>query len=1078
MIELIYNGKSIKFTRPDAELKQSFQKKPTLNVIQPKFTKVNRNLIPEPTTTQATIINFNDLKKIPKDYLNRFVTEYFKRYPRHSKETSEETKEKFETKRLKRHIKIKYEKEENTSHMAKRQAINKNKKKTEDDELYVEIETHFDSKGMKGEKKKKLIRSLIEKIQKAIHSDESKKPDGDVKRMIKKKKHASLHVRKRLQNPLEHNEPAVYNKYTIPLSSIVHRQLNPITIPKTISMQENSPNVRDRSGESWKKEYIGPTFLTATKSINSAEMSELDVDYNKVMDVNGIPQRLQKPLNTDMSEESMNSNAFYDLGNMKFFIKDIDGSGFSIGFNQYVDEPPDPETIKLFTGLENVIKTYHQNYDQAQEQTTDDNWELNDRQETAPNMNDHIIVRRSINKKHDYHSNEYKIIYDGPFLPYDNYKDIYERDERNSKTNIEFRTSKDRETPLVVDENIFEKNLKPAEIFGLANLFERKKRSLNVKKISNLKGKIKLNRYLNTKAMSTKRIFLNKKRSKRQINKIRIIASDLPHKHSSDENVFVVSDENVFADRAIVKEVETTELEPEKPDDSEYIPYQPDESETPTYRIFDGKSRHNPLMSKYPHIFMEEISKSREDFTPDNALLFGKIPAFSKLASQNMDMDKVDDKNIAGHSSSTPSLTDVKNTDPTEKIERVQDIVNALQAPKTNYKVTVKIVPKNMSSGLNSGFKEIHTSINKRFNKNGLMYSSLVNVSEISKVIKINKTKEPDFNKAADAYLAKKIKDQQEKMQVLLRQHQKHIDEQLNRLNEEKTNIESILVDENNTIVPHFDYLDMLMPTKTSHKVLHLSKDDVNKFAAESLRVKEPVTTLAPITTLTTPKTVPLTTITTTPTPPPVFNDKLKKNIMHTIERNENLTDQILKKIDKNTEILQTFLKKLTDKMTDTAKLEHKLPPKEEEKTEKPVPKFEPAKFDANKFDPNKFDTSNAFPIDWRNHPGMPFSPNMIIRKNDSHISIPFVYAYQQPILPHKSNTPVASVVYHGHIHTNTIHTKDAASAEKEKVQPMHKVLEPNNQTRFFIDELESDYKVIPVTSIKKGKMHKNSTIT
>ncbi|XP_026734742.1 uncharacterized protein LOC113498796 [Trichoplusia ni] len=1013
VIELVYNGKTIKFTTPDSDATNSIRKQKS-NAVKPQVLKT----IEIPNTKEDS-----DYKKIPKSYLKNFVEEYFKRFPQ-DKQISTEINEKYETKRMKRHIKIKYDNDDASKEKTKQ------KKKTEDDELYVEIETHFDSKGLKGEKKKKLIRSLIEKIQNAIHSD----MDGKLisKTNGNKKKIKQLHVRKRTQNPLEHKDRVLVNKYTIPINDFERRQSNPIT--KTIKLHESSPLIGTRSGDDWRKSYSGPSFLTASKSINSGEMSEVDLDYSKVLDVNGIPQRLQKPLNTELSEETVSTNSYYDIGNMKFFIKDIDGSGFSIGFNQYVDEPPDPDTMKLFTGLENVIKTYHQNYDPADPVTTEAAPLIEEKAQDAdqPN-NEHIIVRRSVNKKRDYHSNEYKIIFDDNFLPYNNYRDIFE--SKKSDTDIEISKNQVKDMPLIVDENVFEKNLKPSEIFGLANLFQRKKRSINVKKISNLKSKIKLNRYLNTKAMSTKRIFLNKKRNKRQVNKIRIIATDMPHlTKNSDENIFVVSDENVFADRAIVKEVETAEIDHDKQEDTEYVPYQPEDNmpipANYVTKLFDGRSRHNPLMAKYPHIFMEEVSRSREEYIPDNALLFGKIPGIGRIGP-NMEPEKIEEIPTPEPPSAPPPIPTAADQ---SKSPKVQEIVNAL-APsptKTNYKVTVKIIPKNLT-GLNSGFKEIHTSINKRFHKNGLMYSSLVNVSEISKVVKLNRSKDMIDFKPPDTVVARKIKDQQDKMQILLKQHARHINEQLSRLNEEKSNIESFLVDGDNG-TDRFDEMDILPQAQAPvlakpAKGIVSQLDNINQMTADAF--KEMRTTLE----LTEP---PTTTTMATTTEAQTFSEKLKHNIITTIEKNENLTDQILKKIDRNTEILQAFLKKLTEKIEQTPK------PKEEESKSEQVNKFE----------------ANTFPEEWRNQ-GVQFNQNMVIRKNDSHISIPFVYAYQQPILSHKREPPVASVVYHGHIHTNTIHPKDIPiSEEKDKVTAIHKVPE-TNQTRFFIDELENDYKVI-----------------
>nr|XP_049706954.1 uncharacterized protein LOC126056819 [Helicoverpa armigera] len=1038
IIEVIYNGKKMKFGRPDTDISTAppipLKRIPLTS--KPKKPVKLKIRIPETTTAKY------DINSIPKAHIDKFIEEYFKRFPRDNKETNDINEH--ETKRLKRHVKLKKKHEHKSKH----------KKEDQDDELYVEIETHFDSKGMQGEKKKKLIRNLIDKIQNAIHSNADSKPDTNKENPVKKRR--KLHFKKRIQDPLKHanHDHVLVNKYSIPLDSIIHRQLHPIS--KTVPMQESSPAIGTNTGEEWRKPFFGPTFLTNTKSINSAEMSEVEVDYNRVLDINGVPQRLQLPLNVELSDETYDTKSYYDVGKMKFFIKDIDGSGFSVGFNQYVDQAPDSETMRLFTGLENVLKTYHQTYDPNNDPVTTTetilNPDFNEGQYGALSPNDeHIIERRSLKNKGDYHSNEYKVIYDHNFMPYDDYRDIFDNNIIKTEKSPYSPKNHYKELPLVVDENIFDKNLKPAEIFGLANLFERKKRSINVKKISNLNSKIKLSRYLNTKAMATKRIFLNKKRNKRQINKIRIIATDLPHisKHS-DENVFVVSDENVFADRAIVKEVETSEAEHDKQDD-DFVPvYQSEDTLPQTFvtKIFDGRSRHNPLMSKYPHIFMEEISRSREEYLPNNALLFGKIPGLSKI-SENLDTEKTDEKIEV-------VTTTTNDTDP--NMIKEQDIVNALlePSPKANYKVTVKIIPKN-STGLHSGFKEVHTSINKRFNKNGLLYSSLVNVSEISKITKLNRSKSDgsvdlDHKDHHETSMSKKIRDQQERMQFLLKQHAKHINEQLNRLKKEKSNLESLIESDNITEIKYIDYDESNAYPK---KYIPPTKEDttvttpVVQTTVVTAKPKEHTT----VTTLHT--TVPTTTQHTT-TPAKDLSDKVKRNLITSIERNGNLTDQILKKIDRNTEILQAFLKKLTEKIhviTPAPVTEHIIKPTTV--TYKPVHK-----------------KNENIPHEW-NHQGIPFHQNMMIRKNESHITIPFVYALQQPILPqHKTSIPMANVVYHGHIHTNAGHIEQSQNlvhTEKDKPKIVNKI-ESNNQSRFFIDELENDYKVIQVGDVKKNR--------
>lgn len=974
-------------TRPQKETPEAFKPKRTIE-----------------TTTET-----NDYSKIPKSFMNKFVEEYFKHFPHHSKDGNDEINRHFKTKRLKRHVRIKYGNDEPAK------TKKSTKKNTDEDELFVEIETHFDSKGLKGEKKKKMIKNLIDKIQKAIHSDVTSKLKDSNKNSTKQRK--SIHFRKRIQNPLVHNSK-LFNKYSLPITNFVHRQLHPIT--KSVAMQKKiSPAIK--SGEDWKQPNVGPGFLAGTKAINSAEMSEVNVDYSKILEVNGIPQRLQQPFNTDLSEETINTNSYYDIGKRKFVIKDIDGSGFSIGFNQYVGEPPDKESMRLFSGLENIIKTYHQTYDPAPEPipNTEADIDSGERLMKSPG-NEHIVQRRSIDNKHDYHSNEYKIIFNNDFMKYKDYQDIF---KSKNKKKI-FLPSKDRNKPLIVDENIFEKNLNPSEILSLANLFHRKKRAISVQKVNDLSTRAKFNRFLNTNAM-TKTLFLNTKRNKRQINKIRIIATDLPHmSKQSEENVFVVSDENLFADRALVKEVETIDDHVKQ---EEYPYLQNDPGTSYITKIFDARSRHNPLMSKYPHIFMDEVSRSREEYVPNNALLFNKLPEFRKA---NTEVEEKNDDVIDIEQFLEPS----NDTEPQKQL-RDQEVVNTLAglpADKTNYKVTVKIMPKNQTAGLNSGFKEIHTSINKSFNKNGLLYSSLVNVSEISKIIKLNRTMYDGIKddkieiKKEETLLTKKIQDQQEKMKFLLKQHAQHINEQINRLKEEKINLESMINGGNTDNNGDIDS-DVF---NASIRRFTLDSKDLAGTTAEMAPAEIQTTT---VTIIKPRKELPHI---TTPPPAPTqlqdFSDKVKNNnIISTIERNGNLTDQILQKIDKNTEILQIFLKKLSERIESA--------PSASLRTERVTQDDTPS------------------PMEWRNHV-TPFTQSMVIRKNDSHISIPFTYAYQPPTSPSlKSKTQVASIVYQGHIR-NAVRHKDMQHAGENQVL---KIPEVNNQSKFFIDELEHEYKII-----------------
>ncbi|KAG6454678.1 uncharacterized protein LOC115446412 isoform X2 [Manduca sexta] len=1019
LVKLVYNGKSIKFTRIEDEETQTNKNK-----------EMNPKLDTEPIKETPKYDEIADLlSRYTSETKTNYINEYLKNYD-HSEIKN--------TKRLKRHIKIRYENDEVTQ---------KPKKKKDDDELFVEIETHFDGKGMKGDKKKKLISNLVEKIQKAIHlgadKKENKKPNVIIKN-DKQKKRRHIHVKKRIQNPLTRdNVASLKNNYVLPYDAIIHRQLNPIA--KAVPLQEPLPYVSDKYGQSWNRKYYGPGFLAVTKSINSAEMSEVDVDYNKA-NINGVSQRIQKPLNNEITEKDSTPNAYYDLGKLKFIMKDIDGSGFSVGFNQYVDEQPDPETMKLFTGLENILQTYHQKYDQTPENEVDSTEKPNEIHEVDYEQNEHTISRRSIQRnKPDHHSNEYnRVIFENDFMPYENYEDIFKGATKANKLtnshnldNLNTLRSifKSRASRFVVDEDIFGKKLNPAEIFGLANLLQRRKRSINVQKISNLKNKIKLNRYLNTKAMATKRIFLNKKRSKRQVDKVRIIATDdLPNIHRHSDEIFVVSDENVLADRAVVREVETPEMEPEKVIEDHYdviSPMAPMPLLEPTPQIsygyeepmeqplvtnvFGGRSRHNSLMSKYPHILLEDLARSREEDIVENPYNFNKIPEPQPIEIP-----------VKTTTVATPTISNV----PPPKMEEIVKAITPENA-KTNYRVTVKILPKNISD-LNSGFKEIHTSINKSYNRNGLLYSSLVNVSEISKIVKINKTHEVLRTTTTQSPIITNFRRQQETMNHILRQHKHRIEEQLNHLHKEKERLENLsMKNESEFEEPkQNEIIEVVIPSNPP-KVMRLTKEEVSRLALATLmnfNNREITTTTMPTTTTTV--IIPFTTES-----PQI--DTERTQIINKMERNENMTNEILKKIDKNTEILQSFLRKLTDKIS-TPKIENDIKIKD-------------------------FENMRAF-----KHIPAPFNqimPNM--EGNGTHVAIPFIYAYQQPYaLPvNKPEVPVASVVYHGHIHTNTLNRKQEWPERTAKKEVDDKKM---NQTRFFIDELENDYKVIP-TNIKKA---------
>lgn len=1172
----------------------------------------------EINTVEPDIIQENGNILLTESLISKALREYVKKHKiiqRSSKKRSKSSET--QTKRLKRNIKLKvnsnFNELETITRSPKPNTENYgDKPKKEDDELFVEIETHFDSKGIKGEKKKKLIKSIVEKIRQAIRSDQDGVSSNKHKSGASRKSGHILKIKKRLQNPLTIEENKLVNKLLVPLDNVINRHMEPIS--KSVSLSENMPKIHDNVGESWNMKRIGPSFLSSAKSINSGEMGGVELDYSKVLRSNGIPQRLQQPLNGEIVDE--NGKAYFDVGDLKFVVKDVDGTAFSIGFNQYVDEVPDYENMKFFSGLQQILKTYDD--PGPNEITTEINIEdIPSYEKIYHRIHDrsHEIVKRSIERElradfdDDDHANEYQAIFDQKYLPYDTYQEIFEdrkkkvtfsvQRERMMSDNIfdqmipensielnnlglplevhhpyRFSQKGNKTREIVIDDKIFEKKLNPSQIFILANLLTRRKRSLGInKRLKTFTKKLRpgMSTYINKRPLTTKVFYKNNKRSKRQINKIRIIASDdMPNiQKNSDENVYVVtSDENVLADRAIRDEM--PEPEPvndfEKPiqEKFEYIdPYSVYNSlKNPYVNAFTGKSRHNVLMSKYPHILMEELARSKEDYNDkESPMILGKY--VTNFGDVNLD-------------TTTPKFVPTPSDAAVGPV--VHDLSEAL-APHSNYKLTVKIIPKNETDH-HPGFKEVHTSINKSVNKNGVVFSSQMNISEISKVENYEKEmaslRSGNFSKTnPPSPLVKHLKEQQEKMKKILKQHTLKIDEQLDHLKKEKQNIESIIVP-GKPIARDGDGIDVIIPLNPP-QVLHLNKLEAGQLISSALMKLHEIPQLNDVVnntcsqmtntgriemTTTERNIIPTTTITPQPPTtilsgmgmrtttnyipplpgyhvPRVDPDRLR--ILRTIQRNENLTHAILSKIDKNTDLLQTFLQKLTEKLEPDPKHEHK---HEEHKADKiievtthespvlnniPHPKVHNIHYPYAKewgrpfMDPNFYRNmqmhfQNGLPNSMQNIPsglhnipsGLHNIPNGLINlqngmtnglqnipniqpmhniplipmsnlqnmnteesKNDTEISIPFVYAYQNPYpLAKSNNSPTASVVYQGHINANAMKKliKDGHAKEMPHVKHLtNKQTDTANQTKFFFDDLDPVAVGINLRGIKRN---------
>lgn len=1046
---MIYNGNELKFKRVDdittTEKPKSIQHN----------NKLSRNFNEKLTTTTRTP---KAETYVPKMYTSKILSEYIKKISE-SGGSFNETKLK---KRLKRHINIQYDNDENST---KKSANPTNK----DDELFLEIETHFNSKGLKGADKKKMIRDLISKIQKAIRTEKESIQE-------KSKSHKHLHVKKRTQNPLdkENHKPIAHKK---PIYFLVRRGSDPIS--KSVAINDKQPVITDHSGDFWRQKYNQPRFLSEQKGINSIEMGELNADYNQGIE-NTISERVQKPLNIETIYNPL------DPRGAKFVMKDIAGSGFSIGFNQYIDDPPDADSMNLFSGIENIIKTYHQKYDEdtANSKNNDpipeDDPRISANQEYTPSpdnpgyppnqeypenrgntnrgsqeylpseSNQHTIVRRSIEKiKTDSHSDEY---------------DLINKNILNNKQKKEPSFTRNYALNFM-DDNIFTKDLKPSEILSLANLLGRKKRTISVRKISNLHNHRSLNRYLNTKSMASKIIFQHNKRIKRQIDKIRILAKDRSsakkQQVNSAEEIFVLaSNENMYTDRALVRQINNAfgeiheehknnydnehyglvpssplKLQSEEHYDiissqkeplPEYIEHQvaqepyyvapqpqqvlvprqemeenygaeynvPGKSseQTNDFTFFTRRSRHNPLMSKYPHIFMDEITRSREQYEPET---------FTSQKVNTAEHMQMPENEFA--------------QDAMQKTSEIDGVVSHYSPQDNNYKLTVKILPKN-GTGLNSGFKETHTSMHKSYNKNGLTYTSLVNVSEISKIEKINNT--TNVKAQTPNSIVKTLNEEQTKIRYLIQEHKNRIDEQLAHLLAEK---EKLLHIEAHTseFLPETstDYLHIApVPGRT------LTDNDYNMQSAmqdAAITTESPSTTTTqqPTKQPTTTETLPLTT--TTEPQKPVTENHFTSNLIKKISKNEQMTDEILKKIDKNTAVLERFLEKINDKMVKGYA--------ETTTTEKLATSQKPKKYKSPKPSYNTYDING--------HPNLPIAkPEDFLQKIPEiffkqapyaklNSSVPFVYAFQHPYISENSGDQnIANVVYQGHVYTQTTH--------------------------------------------------------
>ncbi|XP_046975733.1 protein PFF0380w-like [Vanessa cardui] len=1012
-VKLIYNGKAVDVNQIDETNNDNTVKKNQDGDVE-IITIFNENKrMKEPATIKTTPKYTR--KQNQNSLLNKLIEEYFKtRSPIDYLDSGE--MKRFQSRRLKRQLEMQYEEDQTNSP----KSFEENTQK-DDDNVYIEIETHFRRKGIKGDKKQKIVKTLIDKIQKALRSD------------IHETDHVIKNIKfvKRTQDPID-GKHILINKIPPPHDRIEPRQLDPID--KTLSDNKNEVKAID---DSWTNQIETPKFLSTSKSVNSAEMRELNINYDNVLR-NGIPKRLQKPINTDTDEDDQTITPFIDNehGNVTLLLKDIDGTGFSIGINQYVGEPPDINSMKIFNGLESLIKEYHQSYDQDVSNESDidkaENFVQNNNNFVKKSIrNGHNVLKRSIkgiglsykNISLDKYSKPYKYNYDKLLFKLQKYLNNRNTNNTNKKSIYLFLKKIKLTKMPAVDNNSLNKN--SSGILKLNSLISRNKRSLTVKKISNVNSKIKLSKYINTNARTYKRILLNNnKRNKRQINKIRIIARESQNPdRNSDENIFRMSGENPYSDkRTVIKEFETpdTVINARNHYDDVYPMgdyFRIQHHTEPKYSNFYDKIGSDLHISKYPHIFINDDIASKEEFTGNKMYGLNEAPNIIQSIPKNVEQEtlKIDTQTVSS-----------------ESIPNVEEIINAIMpsASKPNYKLTVKISPKNPLN-ISKGFKEVHTSVNKTFDENGLRYFTLFNLSHISKIEELNQTTVLKNDKTNVKQSNDKAK---EKFHIkkLLQLHKKRVDQQLNSLVRESKHLEA-MIDGHSTE----DINKTINTLQDDIVASDLSNDEkMNKILASIKKLQDSYNLITNDIRKQTS----------------LVTDKPKKSsetpVIHTVEYNDKITNEILKKIDANTDILKRFLEKISDNFK----------PKIDEPKAVERMTVNPAEIRLN------------FANDWkRSNNKVFYGP-----RENKNATIPLVYTFQQ-------NKGPQARIYHVHANAipNDLKQYDLVSKTDPNVFDSLAVIKQNfNGSKFFMDENENDFKVEPNKPFIEANIKINSTTT
>ncbi|XP_061727782.1 uncharacterized protein LOC133532931 [Cydia pomonella] len=989
IIKFIYNGKPIKIRSEDS----SESTTPVITITTSTSTssttttttkKNNKKTVEN--TIKHDVEDFADVLKdkfknrhMPDTYLKTITMEYLKKFEKSNDSMAAIERKKI---RIKRNLESSYEKQTETPHTK------------DDDELFVEIETHFDKTGMEGEKKRKLVKSIIEKIQKAIRSSHENMPVDRNQREP---------LLKRIQSPLDRETVAGLAVQHI---SSVYRTLDPIS--KSMPIVDPLPLVANQNGETWKKQDSKPKFLSSSKSINSAELNQLSVDYTKDIRYPAIPKRVQLPLSIDSSQENTNAE---DLGKLQLLFKDIEGTGFSIGYNQYIDQAPDPESIKLFHGIEDIVRKYHQkndNPDQLGDHVGEYEMygqELKKREvnnDETPLRTKRFVMnrqnfRQAVKRVNHHRKNEYNYIYNNHYRSLNTYKevhDIYKRSTEFRRNNLQ---------GIILKRNGKSSLMNP----------QRKKRSVTLKTIMNSNKKMRVNKYLNTKTFPRQtRYFRKNKRSKRQVDNSKAI--DKTGLVSENNNMLIVSDGDIYNDNIAIKQSQKPDLffiELMKSNNEDTLlknkPLFQPSNQPFSSRISEIKKQDpyntNPVLFKTTSNYFIEKQENKErnkrqlhtlriidrdmgqknsdiysnqaiiaeldapqiinreneergteyqfstlnnianmyknPFNFERIIFSNKNPTWERMIENPLmakyphifkDTETREDRSHLKHVQRSKESDTLFNNEDIYQSSNVQDLLKAVVPPhRNNYKVSIRLIPRENDNYTKPGFKEIHTSINKSYNKSGLLYSSQVNVTEISKV----EIPDDNINRThiCSHHLNSIIPNINETTKPLEMESGLRNNVLVDRQGNNDEINKGVISNKSSEITTktnmELNLLDIIIPS-SPRKIFHLSVADLGKLLCKTINSQDSekssatqaenhtgktttmsTTTIEPTTRVTTIKAEKLSTYATTTV------DPLKMKLLKAMSQNQQLTSHILDRIDQNTDILQAYLSKISSEL-------------------------------------------------------------------------------------------------------------------------------------------------------------------